>query len=235
MALQTLKSAATALSRLFYPHLCAGCHTELTGTEQVLCLHCLLALPLTGLHRHPHNKVYRNFIGRLPLERATAFTYFTKDGMMQHLLHQLKYKGRTGIGPYLGQLFATGLQADHWFEGIDLLAPVPLHRRKAQRRGFNQAALITRGMASASGLPVAEDVLIRVKDTGSQTRKSRPERLDNVDSVFVVKRPELVRGKHLLLVDDVLTTGATLEAAGLALLGAGAARLSLATLALAGD
>lgn len=235
MALTFIKNAANALSGLFFPDLCVACGTALGGVEQELCLHCLLALPRTGLHRFPENKVQRLFTGRLPLARATAFTYFTKDGMMQHLLHQLKYKGRTATGTVLGNVFGQELMADGWLSEIDLLVPVPLHRRKTYRRGFNQAALIAGGIATAAGLPLAPQALSRVRDTGSQTRKSRLERLDNVAAVFRAEREEQLQNKHVLLIDDVLTTGATLEAAGLALLAAGAASLSVATLALATD
>ena len=235
MGIHYLKDAATALSRLFYPYTCELCHTELQAREEVLCLHCILALPRTGLHLHPVNKVYQTFTGRVPVVRATAFTYFTKEGIMQHLLHRLKYKGRTAIAGYLGQLFAADLLSTGWLEGIDLLVPVPLHRRKAYRRGFNQSELIAGGMADASGLTLGAQVLSRSLDTESQTRKTRQERIDNVNEVFRVPNPGLVRDKHLLLVDDVLTTGATLEAAGLSLLEAGAKHLSVATLALATD
>ncbi|PSK95078.1 ComF family protein [Taibaiella chishuiensis] len=235
MAFNFVKTAANALSGLFFPDLCAACDRALSGSEQVLCLHCLLNLPRTGLHRLPENKVQRLFTGRLPLVRATAFTYFTKDGMMQHLLHQLKYKGRAATGSFLGNVFGQELQADGWLEATDLLVPVPLHRQKAYRRGFNQAALIAGGIAAATSLPVAANALERVRDTGSQTRKSRLERLDNVATVFRAGKAAQIRGKRLLLVDDVLTTGATLEAAGLALLEAGAASLGIATLALATD
>jgi ComF family protein len=235
MALSYLKDAVTALSRLFYPHICELCGTELNGPEEVLCLHCSLALPRTGLHKHANNKVYQTFTGRIPVSRATAFTYFTKEGMMQHLLHRLKYKSRTDIADYLGKLFAADLLTTGWLEGIDLLIPVPLHRRKAYRRGFNQSDFIADGMALTAGLPVDKAILSRVQDTESQTRKTRLERIDNVSQVFRVQKPELINGKHILLIDDVLTTGATLEAAGLALLEAGAANLSMAALALASD
>ncbi len=154
---------------------------------------------------------------------------------MQHLLHRLKYQGRTGIAGYMGGLFATDLLANGWLEGIDMLAPVPLHRRKARSRGFNQSELIAAGMSEASGLILDRNILMRVLHTESQTRKSRLERIGNVSEVFRVARPELVEDKHLLLVDDVLTTGATLEAAALCLLAAGARSLSIATLALAVD
>lgn len=235
MGIHYLKDAATALSRLFYPNTCELCNTELQTGEEVLCLHCILALPRTGLHHHQVNKVYQTFTGRMPVVRATAFTYFTKDGMMQHLLHRLKYKGRTPIAGYMGQLFATDLLSNGWLEDIDLLIPVPLHRRKAYRRGFNQSELIARGMAEVTGLAVGAHLLSRSLDTESQTRKNRQERIDNVSDVFRVPQPGLVQDKHLLLVDDVLTTGATLEAAGLSLLEAGARHLSIATLALATD
>lgn len=235
MALHYLKDATTALGRLFYPHTCELCGTELNGREEVLCLHCSLALPRTGLHKHNINKVYQTFTGRVPVSRATAFTYFTKEGMMQHLLHRLKYKSRTAIADYLGKLFATDLLATGWLEGIDLLIPVPLHRRKAYHRGFNQSDLIAGGMSETAGLPVGKAILSRVQDTESQTHKTRLERIDNVTEVFRVQKPEQIAGKHVLLIDDVLTTGATLEAAGLVLLEAGAGNLSMATLALASD
>lgn len=173
--------------------------------------------------------------GRVPYAYATAYAWFTDGGLLQHLLHGLKYRNRKGIGTFLGEAFGEELAADtDWAKGIDAIVPIPLHPKKEADRGFNQSALIAAGIGAALGKPCYAHALRRTRHTESQTNKSRAERVANVSGVFSIAAPSLLKDKHLLLVDDVLTTGATLEAAALALLAQKGVRVSIAAVALAG-
>jgi len=223
-----------SLLHLFYPLTCEGCGRELSGDERTLCLYCIGRLPYTGLYNEPDNRVARCFIGRVPIVKATSFVYFTKQGLVQELLHRLKYKNKPEIGRLLGKLFALDMKKNGWTDNIDAIVPVPLHRKKEWRRGYNQSAVFAEGIASEAGIPVLMQALARTRNTATQTHKTRAERIGNVQHVFKADC-DAVKGKHLLLVDDVLTTGATLEACAQALLRAPGVRVSIATLALATD
>lgn len=227
--------ALSGLLQLFYPKICVACNVELKGSEETLCLSCVTRLPKTFYHKVADNKCYQNFTGRVPIIQATSFVYFTKSGMIQHLLHQLKYKGKKEIGICLGRIFGAELQKNSWTNTIDGIIAVPLHRKKEMQRGYNQTELFVRGIAEVTGIPVLTGVLIRAKSNETQTNKTRAERIENVREVFALKSPDRIEGKHILLVDDVLTTGATLEACALELMKAGNVRISIATMAIAMD
>jgi ComF family protein len=233
--LHFLKNIGGGLVQLFYPQGCAACGIPLVPGEEVLCLGCVLQLPYTRFHHQEYNRAAQHFAGRIPLEAASSFLYFTKEGVVQQLMHSFKYKNQKDVGRFLGQLFAAELSSLPGFTRVDALVPVPLHRKRRYHRGYNQAGIIAASMAAAWQKPVFDRVLLRSRHTESQTHKSRRERIVNVRDAFEVKRPDQVAGKHLLLVDDVLTTGATLESCARALLQAGCARISIATLALAID
>jgi ComF family protein len=230
-----IRQALHGLAHLFYPELCEGCNNELNVPEKVLCLHCALQLPRTSFHHIQENKTFQNFIGRVPIEKATSFVFFTKEGLMQHLLHRFKYKGRKEIGTYLGKSLGEELKKCGWLDNIDIIIPVPLYARKEYSRGYNQARLFAEGIAAVAGLTVWNADLVRLSNTATQTRKSRAERIDNVQGVFNLKQPERLKNKRILLVDDVLTTGATLEACAIELLKAEGVQVSIATIALATD
>ena len=221
------------LISLFYPRLCAGCNTSLLRGEEVLCLNCLADLPRTNYHEQGENPVFQQFIGRVPLELATAFCRFDKGGRLQHLLHELKYKGNREVGQKLGMLFGYDLIQSPLYQSIDAILPVPLHPKKERKRGFNQSREICNGLSEAMERPLICGNLIRVVHTASQTRKGRFERWENVCGIFSVKNTPELAGKHLLLVDDVVTTGATLEACCIPLLQIPGVRVSIATLACA--
>jgi len=233
MRFNLFNRAFQALFNLFYPHLCASCSGALGGDERVLCLHCIMSLPRTNFYRDPNNRAAQIFIGRIPIERAASFTYFTKLGIMQHLLHQLKYNGRSEIAFFLGQLFAEELRSVQWHQDIDLIVPVPLHRSRKYRRGYNQAEVFASAMADILDITLKPQLLSRQRSAASQTRMSRAERMISVEKAFKVQGD--VRNMHILVVDDVLTTGATLESCARAFLDCGAARVSIATLAIALD
>ncbi|MFT4061017.1 MAG: ComF family protein [Edaphocola sp.] len=233
--MKLFRQIAVGLQQLFYPQLCPGCGTLLQSGEKVICLACVAHLPFTNFHYNPHNLVASVFAGRLPLEKATSFLFFNKEGLTQQLLHQLKYKGRQDIGVFLGGLFARELNNEQFLNDIDLILPVPLHPRKQFKRGFNQSAAVAKGMSEASGIAYATNAVAKIKHTESQTHKTRSQRIENVAGVFKVNNAALLQNRHLLLVDDVLTTGATLESCALELLKIAGVRLSVATLSIAVD
>ena len=221
------------LIALFYPRLCAGCNSSLVKGEDVLCLNCLADLPRTNYHLQGENPVFQQFTGRARIELATSFCRFDKGGRLQHLLHQLKYKGNREVGHKMGLIFGVDLNQSTRYCTIDAIIPVPLHPKKEKKRGFNQSAEICKGLSQAMARPLILGNLIREVHTDSQTRKGRFERWENVSGIFSVKDGASLMDKHLLLVDDVVTTGATLEACCIPLLKIAGVRVSIATLATA--
>lgn len=227
-----LREINDALMHLLYPHTCTGCGSDQLPAHSQICLYCLHHLPDTRFGPVTGNPVEKIFYGRLPLVTAMSAYYFTKSSVMQHLMHALKYKGNTALGIQLGRLLGEQvLQAGRIQP--DALVPLPLFPKKEKQRGYNQATLLCRGMAQVLQLPVLEQVVIRAEHTETQTRKSRIERWQNMEGRFRLSDPDSIRHKHLLLVDDVITTGATLESCGEVLLQPGETRLSIATLCFA--
>ncbi len=223
------------LLSLFYPHLCAACGERTPPRGQVVCVSCLYKLPKTNFHLHKENLFTERFWGRLPLEAGASFFYFNKGSRVQQLIHRLKYKNKQEIGVQMGRLYGQELLQSSIFNQVDLIVPVPLHPKKEWARGYNQSALIARGLSESMNKPWLQKGLQRRVHAESQTRKSREERLDNISRAFSIGDADALRGKHVLLVDDVLTTGATLEACGLCLLEVPDVRLSMATLAMTMD
>lgn len=209
------------LVHLFYPHCCEICGQELLSADDLLCIHCHHSLPLTGFQCYTDNPVTRIFHGRMPVMQATAVYYYSQTSGLQQLVHQFKYHQRKDIAGWLGRQMGYALRGADWINGIDYLVPVPLFTRKEKQRGYNQAALLAGAMGTVVGKPLLPHALHRLQYTGTQTRKSRTSRWENVKAVFGAT-PALLTGRHVLLVDDVITTGATTEAAGQALLLAGA-------------
>ena len=218
---------------LFYPRLCEGCSKPLLAAERVLCISCAMELPETGFSQIDGNEAELRFAGRVPFVHATSLAYFTGDGLVQHLLHGLKYKNRKEIGTFLGRRLGESLRASEWAASVDLIIPVPLHKAKKAKRGYNQSLLIAEGIGEILKVPTADDQLIRVRDTETQTHKSRADRVKNMEEAFRVKHKGSLSGKHILLCDDVLTTGATLEACALALLREENIKISFATIGIA--
>lgn len=195
-------------------------------------MRCVEAMPETNFELHTGNPVEKLFWGRMPLTAGTAQFYFTKESLMQHLMHQFKYKGNKELGLQLGRLMGEQLVKSGNYI-VDALVPLPLFPAKEKRRGYNQATILCEGMNEVMNIPVLEKVVTRPAHTETQTKKGRIERWKNVEGKFVVADPAAIQGKHLLLVDDVVTTGATLESCGLALLNAGDIKLSIAALCVA--
>lgn len=225
---------ASGLTHLFYPRLCEGCSKPLLQEEDVLCLNCsIYNLPRTAYHHIHENETFMRFAGRVKVEQATSLAYFTADGLLQHLLHKLKYEDRKDVGAYLGTQLGYDLLQVGWAKGIDAIVPVPLHPKKEAIRGFNQATVIAETMGEVLKLPVLADIVKRTRFTDTQTQKTREERIENMQGAFEVVDAANISGKHILLIDDVLTTGATLEACALSLLAVQGVRLSIATIGIA--
>jgi ComF family protein len=224
------------LLSLLFPQSCYACDGALARGEKYICTKCSVKLPYTDVHVHGAtelNPLQRRFWGKVPVRFAFAYLHFMPKGRVQRLLHKLKYKGAQELGEHLGQRYGSLLSDHRYPEQFDLVVPVPLHKYKLRRRGYNQAESFAKGLAEAMQLPHHGNAMYRAIDTSTQTSKSRLDRWQNVEQVFQVQRPELVQGKRVLLVDDVMTTGATLEACAVALLAAGAAEVSVATIAAA--
>lgn len=238
MSLFTVKSNALAAERLladfaalFFPEYCIGCSTGLVSGEDILCTKCLIDLPRTLYSSlDEDNPIHRKFIGRLPLKHAVAFLKFRKTGIVQHLLHQMKYKNHPEIAVRLGELFGRELNNAEQKE-FDLIIPMPLHRARQVKRGFNQSSRFAEGLSNSMNIPFDDQLVQRLINTVSQTRKTKMERWQNVKEAFAVSRKELVENKRILLVDDIITTGASLEACGQQLIDAGCSELSVACIA----
>lgn len=220
------------LINLFYPRVCLSCGEALMEQEETLCISCLLRLPKTGFHMHEENPVSRIFWGRVNIYAATSFLFFSKKGKVQSLIHHLKYKRQKEVGIVLGRLFGYELCKSPLFSDIDFIIPVPLHPKKLRQRGYNQSFMIAMGLKESLGSEVSTS-LKRKTHTSTQTKKSRYQRWENVKDIFEIEEKEKLEGKSVLLVDDVLTTGATLEASASVLSEIPNIKISIATLAYA--
>lgn len=217
---------------LLFPHVCAGCGSDILNEETLLCMRCVDLMPETNFELHANNPVEKTFWGRLPLAAATAQFYFNKESLLQQLMHQFKYRGNKELGFQLGSIMGEQLKRSGRFE-VDAIVPLPLFPAKEKRRGYNQATVLCEGMARVMNIPVLHKVITRPQHTETQTKKGRIERWENIEGKFVLADPVAISKRHLLLVDDVITTGATLEACGNELLKAENARLSIATFCIA--
>lgn len=223
------------LKELLFPRYCKVCRQRLMQSEQHLCLGCLLELPRTHYERDPNNRLMQHFMEWSEVVRATAYFHYYKEGKYSSLIHHLKYYDHPEVGTFLGHLAANELKQNGFFDGIDLIIPVPLSKKKYRKRGYNQCDYIARGMSEVTGIPLRTDCIKRAIDTDTQTHKGRSDRWKNTEGIFHAVKPEELKGKHLLLVDDVLTTGATLHACTSTLLTIPSVRISLFALAATKD
>ena len=231
--LATIKSYLNNFSHLLYPHNCEGCCSDVLSDDSFLCAKCLYELPETGFINVADNPVEKSFYGRLKLEAAAAGYYFTKDGLLQHLISQLKYKSNKEMGIFLGALIGKQLQLSDRFKDVEVLVPLPLNFRKEAKRGYNQSTLICDGIATIWQKPVVTNAVVRSVFTQSQTKKDRITRWQNMEGVFAIENAAQLQGKHVLLIDDITTTGATLEACGSEILQIPNTKLSIVTVACA--
>ncbi|MUP36857.1 ComF family protein [Labilibaculum euxinus] len=218
---------------LFYPRLCEACGSYLFKNETTICTRCLFHLPKTDFHLNKNNPVSILFWGRVNINYAASYYTFSKGSQFQKLIHKLKYHNKQEIGIALGKHFGESLKNSEFFKDIDVIIPVPLHPKKEKIRGYNQAELVALGLGKSMLKPTDSKNLIRKIHTESQTKKNKLERWQNVDNIFELIEPSNLINKHILLVDDVVTTGSTLEACAHALLKAEGAKVSIATLAYA--
>ena len=218
---------------LLFPRLCYGCGNHLMRNENLICTECYVVIPRTGYHTEKDNPVAQLFWGRCLIEKAAAFSFYNRGGRIRTLIHNLKYKGIKEIGNELGKIYGLSLKSSGFTDDIDIIIPVPLHPSKKRIRGFNQSEIISNGISGATGLPVNIKSFLRVTVSGTQTRRSRYERWINVEGIFSVSDPEELRGKHILLVDDVITTGSTIESCTNELLRIEGVRVSVVALAYA--
>ena len=218
---------------LIFPTLCLGCGRSLSANEKLLCTHCRVNLPETKQHREllPGDHINK-FAGRVPIAFLASFVYFTKGGIVQKLIHQIKYKGQKEAAKELAGWYGYQLKTECDLVGdSDMIIGVPLHKSRLNQRGYNQADWIAQGLSEALGVPARTDVLIRKRFKSSQTSKNRMARWDNVKTVFDVSDHREVADKNIILVDDVLTTGATIEACAVELLKAGCRSVGVLTIA----
>lgn len=222
-----------SILNLFFPKVCAGCRKLLLASENVLCTNCRHEMPLTQYHLDSKNEAVKKFYGKIEIEYASAFLYFNKKGIVQELIHNLKYKGQEEIGTILGNWYVEDLKELKLETPFDIIIPVPLHKRKFKERGYNQVT--TFGKTLAQGLEIAYDdtVLYRKKYSKTQSKKNLLGRSENIENIFDVHSIEKHQNKHLLIIDDVLTTGATLEACSRALLKIPGIKISIVCMAMA--
>lgn len=219
------------VTHLFFPHVCEGCGTDVLNHDAVLCAACYEQLPATGFIATAGNLVEKKFYGQLEVQASGAAFYFTKDGMLQHLIKQLKYHGNKEAGFYLGRQLGKYLSETNRFNEVDIIVPLPLNPRKEKKRGYNQAAVIAEGIHSIWPKPVYTNAIERLIFTETQTHKDRISRWQSMRNAFAVTDANLIAGKNILLVDDIITTGATLEACGEKILEVQGTKLFIATVA----
>lgn len=230
-----IKNIAHDLMELFFPRKCPLCGGRLHHDEW-LCIDCLSQLPYTHYHRIPGNRLEQRFYGTIPIQRATGYFFYSSASKLHTILHHIKYYGHQELAIYMGRLMAIHMQNGFdFFQGIDCIVPVPLSKKRQHQRGYNQSTLLAQGISEITHIPIINNVLIRKMDNPTQTHLSQAERWENVKGIFEAtpQACNLLKGKHMLLLDDVTTTGATLTSCALTLYATcPSCRISIATLAL---
>ena len=216
---------------LFFPNICMACMHNAPVHDEYLCMECKINLPTTDFHLFEENIFTNRLWGRFPLQSGTAQLLMIKGGLAENIIYNIKYRNATQLAINLGEKYGRKLVKAPLYKDVDVIVPVPIHASKMRTRGYNQSAMFGSGLSESMNIPLVENVLIKKRKTKSQTKKSRLNRLLSVQNEYVIKKPERLIGKHILLVDDVLTTGATIESCALELLKVEGVRLSLATIA----
>jgi ComF family protein len=218
---------------MFYPRYCLVCHGGLVKGEDKLCTHCIYHLPKSSYHTNPQNPVFKRLEGRFPLEAASAFLVFRKRGRAQKILHALKYQNQPELGAEIGRVYGSDIAKGNFFREVEIIVPIPLHVARLRKRGYNQSELFGRGLSEVMNVPMVTDAVERKVKTETQTKKNKLLRWKNVEEVFMVVNVNHVAGKHVMLVDDVITTGATIEACAQQLIKAGCKKISVVSIAYA--
>ncbi|MFO7869378.1 MAG: ComF family protein [Bacteroidales bacterium] len=228
------RSFFTRIFQLFFPENCVVCNDALRYSERVLCSSCLLDIPRVYFHNSERNPLEDLLWGHIPYVRASSLFYYYKEQTYASLIYDLKYKNRPDIGVFLGELFAAELDSARFFDGIDYIVPIPLHKKRLRTRKYNQSEKIAEGLSVYSNIPIASSLIQRTIHTKTQTQKNKEERMRNVSNIFKVTRPQDIHDKHILLVDDIITTGATTISCTQSLLEADSSvRVSIVSLGLA--
>lgn len=222
-----------SIINLFFPKSCSGCDALLLTNEKVICSICRHNIPLTNHHLSIENEAFRKFYGRIPVEHASAFLYFHKKGIVQKLIHNLKYKGHEEIGTLLGEWYTEDLKEIISSLKTDEIIPVPLHPKKYRERGYNQVTTFGKSLAEKLELNYNETILFRKVYSKTQSKKNLLGRTEGIETIFDVHFTEKDHNKHFVIIDDVITTGATLEACGRALLKIPGAKISIICIAMA--
>ncbi len=218
---------------LFFPKVCFACNLKLEDNEKYVCTSCRHMLPVTNFHLDSRETVLKTFYGRAKVENGTALLRFEKKGITQQLLHNLKYKGYEEVGEFLGKWLGAELKTLEEYKGIDVVIPVPLHKNKLKKRGYNQVAKFALEIANQLEINYVDNVLIKVSNVSSQVNKNRFSRWTNNEELFTIQNKEKISNKHVLLVDDIITTGATMEACIAVLNKAKNVKVSVASMAIA--
>ena len=208
--LKTIREYLNGFLDLFYPDLCIACHENEKEVHDAFCFDCYSKLPFTNFDDFKDNEFTAHFKGKLEIETGNALFFFVKQGIVQELIQELKYKNMSHYGIKLGEIMGETSFGNNLKENIDLIVPVPLHKKKESKRGYNQSEMFAKGLSKSTGRPISVKNLIRTKNTSTQTKMNREQRINNLKNAFKIYTPEEFRGKHILLVDDVLTTGSTL-------------------------
>lgn len=228
-----MKNWIESFLSILFPRYCVVCSTVLGKGEECLCTRCNIGLPRTNYHLENDNFMERLLWGRVPLERATSYFFYYRGSDYRKIIHGLKYTGQREVGRIMGAHFATEIRENGFFDSIDLIIPIPLHNKRLRKRGYNQSEMIARGISVVTGIPVKNSIVTRKRNTGTQTQQTVFHRSENMEQAFTFSTNEKVTDKHILLVDDVLTTGATIAACSKPLEDAGCSRISVITLGIA--
>ncbi|WP_196885611.1 ComF family protein [Aureivirga sp. CE67] len=221
----------TPILDLFYPQYCLGCFEEVADDNFNICLDCRTNLPITNFSIIENNDLKRKFQGRLNIKHATSLYYFNKKNKIQNLVHVLKYRNKQKIGEFFGEILGEEILQSDYFTSIDYVIPIPLHPQKFRKRGYNQNTLFGKTIAKKINAAFCEENVQRIKKTESQTRKSKDERFHNTENIFKINDLEKYEGKHILLIDDIITTGATIESCAKELLKVKNLEISIASIA----
>lgn len=227
-----MKSYWESFVSILFPPLCVSCENVLLYQEAFICTRCRYHLPVNDHSSFMKNEITQRLLGKAPIRAGAAYLSFSKSSLVQVIIHQLKYRNDRGIGQYLGRRFGAQLLTSPWYSDVDLVVPLPLHKKKKRIRGYNQSEYIAEGIAEAMALPLDTTNFIRIVNTDTQTKKNRIQRHDNVEDAFSCVNPSVFQRKHILLVDDVLTTGATVASAARTLSEQCDCKVSIAVLAM---
>jgi ComF family protein len=222
-----------SIINLFFPKVCSGCSSFLLSNENVICTVCRHDIPLTNHHLNPENDAFKKFYGRIPVMHTSALFYFHKKGIVQELIHNLKYKGHEEIGAILGEWYAEDLKTITLLQTVDEIIPVPLHPKKLKERGYNQVTAFGKALSSSLNIDYNDSILVRNVYSKTQSKKTLLGRTEGIETIFDVSFTEKNHNKHFLLIDDVITTGSTLEACSRALLKIPGAKISIVCMAMA--